>query len=169
MGLNCSLHVNEPIMSGTLSCDKGGFNGVERFPRVSSKCPNNAMKTLLVYLLMTTQPRFSKLVSATQYATFPVEVAHNKWPVLQPEDENLQVHVTTLLGALNMVFLTLSCSFTSTLLYLVVILALISIKSSGCLSTKCCKTPPQPMCHCDSSEVGWRLISCRSGPYLTAP
>lgn len=78
MGLNCSLHVNEPIMSGTLSCDKGGFNGVERFPRVSSKCPNNAMKTLLVYLLMTTQPRISKPVTATQYATFPVEVAHSK-------------------------------------------------------------------------------------------
>lgn len=61
MGLNCSLHFNEPIMSGILSCDKSGFNGVERFPRVNSKCPNNAMKTLLVCLLITTQPRYSKL------------------------------------------------------------------------------------------------------------
>lgn len=76
MGLNCSLHVNEPIMSSILSCDKGGFNGVERFPRVNSKCPNNAMKSLLVYLLITTQPCFSEPVSAPQYVTFPVEKAH---------------------------------------------------------------------------------------------
>lgn len=103
MGLNCSLHVNEPIMSGTLSCDKGGFNGVERFPRVNSKCPNNAMKTLLVYLLITTQPRFSKLFQhpsmwLSQYrkltGTCP---ATWRW---EPA-----VCVMVLLEALNMVFL----------------------------------------------------------------
>ena len=76
MGLNCSLNVNEPIMNSTLSCDKGGFNGVERFPRVNFKCPNNAMKTPLVYLLITTQPCFSKAVSATQDVNVPAEEAH---------------------------------------------------------------------------------------------
>lgn len=46
-------------------------------------------------------------------------------------------------------FLISSCTFTSTLLYLAVILALMSM-SSGCLSPKCFKTPPQPVCHCHS-------------------
>lgn len=129
-------------MSSTLSCDKGGFNGVERFPRVNSKCPNNAMKSLLVYLLITTQPCFSEPVSAPQYVSFPVEKAH------RDVSRSLKIRICKLCHSpsrnLNMVFLISSCTFTSTLLYPGVVLALMSVRSSRCLSPKCFKTPPQP-------------------------
>lgn len=98
--------------------------------------------------------------------TFPVEKAHRMCPATWRWEP--AVFVKALLEALNIVFLISSCTFTSTLLYPAVILALMSM-SSGCLSPKCFKTPPQPVCHCHSCGVGWRLISCRFGPYLTAP